>query len=101
MRTSMSIWVVEDHINATEHYHMGEPEPYETYFTDRSHAYRELLREHGRCIGKMYVNGRDEPVGWVFVKRDKYEDTGGPFLHETWVALVTGPDTVTRVRNYA
>jgi hypothetical protein len=33
-------------------------------------------------------------VGWVFLKRDKYEDTGETFLHETWVTLLKRHETI-------
>lgn len=48
--------------------------------------YRYGLSEHGRCIGKMYV-GDGKHVGYVFVKRRKYDDCAETFLAEAWVSM--------------
>jgi len=40
-------------------------------------------------------------VGWVFVSRERYEDTGKPYLREAWVTVHTVPPTITRTPHYA
>lgn len=87
-------------INATEHYQRGS----EVYrlnelglATDASPAdvYRHFLEYEGRCIGKVWIDHDRQPepvhVGWIFQKRERYEDTGEPFLAETWVTLREDP----------
>ncbi len=52
--------------------------------------YRYASREHGRCVSKMYRDRDDGPplhVGWVFIKRDRYDDVDETFLCETWVTV--------------
>jgi hypothetical protein len=66
--------------------------------------YRWLVREHGRCTGKIWVDTEDGSrlhVGWVFLKRDRYEDTGETFLHETWVTLLERSELVRHVDYFA
>lgn len=102
-----TIYVSESHVNATEGSRMGEQEPYASYFDTswfRRRILRDLMREHGRIVSKVYIDTPTgtQAIGYVFVKRDRYEDTGDPFLHETWVTLHTAPDdvAVTRTSHY-
>jgi hypothetical protein len=53
--------------------------------------YRLAQREYGRCTSSVYV---DTPhglrrVGWFFVSRQHYEDTGEPYLRGAWVTIIT------------
>lgn len=54
-------------------------------------VYRFCVREYGRCTGSVYIDTEDgvKRIGWCFLKREHYEDTGEPFLVETWVNLAT------------
>lgn len=47
--------------------------------------FRRLSRQFGRCVSKIYV-GEDKPVGWVFEKKQPYEDKGY-FIQETWITV--------------
>lgn len=97
------IWIGESFINGTRGLRMGDSGLYETQFTDKGELYRSLVKEHGRCTGRVYVDRKDGStlsIGWVFVKRQKYSDCEDTYLAETWVSLHSGPDTVTRVQNY-
>ena len=88
-----SIYLKEQTVNATEHYRFGDDGWFESRFTERGEAYRGMQSEHGRCTGKMYMDGPDgQPhhVGWVFVKRRKYDDCAQTFLAETWVTVRKG-----------
>ena len=59
--------------------------------------YRASQKEHGRCISKVYI-GDGIPVGWVFVKREKYEDDPKQsYLHETWISLLDKDETVRNI----
>jgi len=65
----------------------------------RGALYRHGVEEYGRCTGKVYIDRRiatnDEggerwevvPIGYVFVKRVKYDDCDETFLCETWLSL--------------
>ena len=91
----------ESFVNATEGYGWGDVDTPlgHTYLTERDDEGREdietgeLFRhaqsEYGRCVGRCYVDGPKGtvPVGWVFQKRDRYEDTGETYLRETWVSV--------------
>lgn len=95
--------ILESAINGTENYFL-----YDDYVTDADDdmspgdIYRKCLKEYGRCAGKVYVDSKrlgTIHVGWVFVKRDKYEDTGETFLRETWITLLD-KDELVRKRDY-
>lgn len=89
------------HINATEGHIFSE---YDTPLTEHDaglildedgrvimgELYRTGRDEYGRCTGKIYVDTDDgvRHVGYVFIQRNHYEDTGEPYTRETWVALV-------------
>ena len=52
--------------------------------------YRVPQAEYGRCLSSVYVDQPDGPpkrCGWFFVKRERYEDTGGPYLRGAWVTV--------------
>ncbi len=107
----------EEHVNATEHYRFGDTqiEISDTIFDPESKTligdiFKYCQHEFGRCTGKVYIDTRtdDDPphkyphtkhVGWVFQKRDRYEDTKEFYLHETWVTLLDKDETI-RVREY-
>jgi hypothetical protein len=99
----MSLYVNEAGRNESEGYFLGESGPVESIFDAPGEVYRFAVREYGRCTGKVYVDLPDAPatpVGWVFVKRRQYEDASETYLHETWVTLHEGPDTVVRTPHY-
>ena len=55
--------------------------------------YRNCRSEYGRCVSKVYISTRTEeavPIGWVFQKREEYNDTHKPYIRETWVTVFTG-----------
>lgn len=58
--------------------------------------FREMQRNYGRCTSSVYVDrdGKAERIGWFFVSRQAYEDTGAPYLRGAWVTLVEIPDPV-------
>lgn len=99
---SENLYISETHRNVTEGYRMGDVDPYESYLTTAGDAFRAMRKEYGRCTGKVYYDSETGPqaIGWVFLKLDRYEDTREPFLHETWITLHTGPDTVVRTPHY-
>jgi len=92
--------IVENHImqengNEKKRYHMCEPlvqDLADTYMGEDATVgdiFRASQKEHGRCVSKVYQDTNDGviAVGWVFQKREKYEDSKETFIHETWVSL--------------
>lgn len=70
--------------------------------TSIGELFRAMRREHGRCVSKVFLDrpdGSAQHIGWVFNKRERYEDTGEPYLRETWVSVLERPDE--RIRHYA
>lgn len=111
----MSIAALElSYINRTEGYRIhDEIQPIkETYFDEDvtpGEIYRASLKEYGRCSSKVYVTHVDPdnpghevamPVGWVFEKREKYDDVNETYLRETWVVLLSEYDPQPR-KSYA
>lgn len=95
----MSIWIKESFINRTRGGIFGETEPFEAWTDDLGKLYRSFVKEYGRCISKVYVDQKQGPpkaVGWVFLKRMKYEDSRSNtpedyYIREVWVSVVSGP----------
>jgi hypothetical protein len=94
--------IQESFVNATRGCRTGESDWYEPYTDDRGKLFRSLVKEHGRCIGKVYIDRRTPvagdallaayetdaiPVGWVFLKRTAYDRSQQTFLLETWVTV--------------
>lgn len=68
---------------------LGENPWYESYCETRAEQFRACQREYGRCISKMY---RDDefaslPVGWVFEKKEQYDDCDEYYIREVWVEV--------------
>lgn len=85
-------------------------EPYETYHTDKGKLYLAMQREYGRCEGFIYVdgeNGEPKRVGWHFIKKQEYEDSGRYgrekqfYKQETWVVVHSAAPTKTVTFHYA
>jgi hypothetical protein len=99
------LFVQEAWVNATKGWGVGESGVYETGYErdELGDLFRAIRRKYGRCVGRVYVDLDDAPatpVGWVFVKRQRYEDVNETFLMETWVTVHEAPDTVTRTPHY-
>lgn len=84
-----NLYVRESMVNTTEGYRFGDTEWYETSSSTTGELFREMQREWGRCVSSMYRDGPPNTtrVGWVFEKIAHYEDTGEPYLQETWVEV--------------
>lgn len=87
--------VTETYVNETEGYSYGE-DTYPiagTVFEDMTpgDAYRWLVREYGRCTGRVYIDSPGGPVhcGWAFERRERYEDTrtNETYLRAVWVTF--------------
>ena len=94
-----NFYVEENWINATKGHRTGNSDVYETFTDNRGELYRAMQREYGRCTGKVYVDD-GQPIGWVFQKRQQYDDCQETFLLETWVTVHTMPPTKTTKCHY-
>ena len=84
-----NISIKETWVNRTKNYIVGETEYYESFTDNVGQLFRSLQKEFGRCTSKVYIDLPNEvnPVGWVFVKMVKYDDTDDYYLQETWVTV--------------
>jgi hypothetical protein len=108
-----NLYASASYVNATDGHRIGD-DPIEETFTDNvGELFRNCRSEFGRCTGKVYIDRRvatnDDGgerwevvhVGWVFVKRDAYQDQPHKtYLREVWVTVYAGPEIVTRERTY-
>jgi len=98
-----ALWVQVDYVNRTEGYRYGGDDPFKSNCYTLGEVYASFLGEYGRCIGKVYIDegAIARPIGWAFLKRQKYDDCEDTFLVETWVTVHIGPPTDTREYHYA
>lgn len=96
----MTLFAQENWINITENCGQGDSDVYETGCETRPELYRAMQQQYGRCIGKVYIDA-GKPVGWIFHKRQKYDDCNKTYLQETWVTVHSGPPTKTIKYHYA
>lgn len=98
----MSLYAQESFVNATDGYRCGDSDVYETFADTPGDLFRAMRREYGRCTGRVYIDTEDgvRSIGWVFVKREQYQDADESYLKETWVTVHDAPPTVTREHHY-
>lgn len=80
----------EQWVNKSKGYRVGETEWYESFTDNEGVLFRDLQIEFGRCTGKVYIDlprQESRPIGWVFLKKVKYDDTEEYYLQETWIDL--------------
>ena len=95
--------ISETFVNVDKGYRFGETEPYKPYTEDVGRLFRDMQPEYGRCVSSVYVDQKDGPpkrIGWVFQRKDRYEDSGETYTREVWVTLHDAPVTVTRKHHY-
>ena len=92
--------VREDHVNADKNYLLCEPIYTEADGQTPGEIFRACRREYGRCTGSVYVDTAEgtKRIGWAFQKRERYQDCGETYLHETWVTLLVKRETVETVQ---
>jgi hypothetical protein len=86
----------ETYVNKTEGHHFGERVRRDPPSADPGALFRACRSEYGRCVSRIYVDTDDGPkaCGWVFQRRERYEDSEETYLREVWVELLAKPDTV-------
>ena len=75
-------------INGSAGHVIGDSEWYEPSTDNLGELFKSLRKEYGRCVSKVYQDtpdGTADPIGWVFEKARKYEDTQEKYIQETWV----------------
>lgn len=92
----------EEYVDEDRGARYGGSDLYEPYTDDVGRLFRSLRREYGRCQSSVYIDDADgkstRRIGWVFVKRVQYEDTGtygrpAEFYNRSvWVTLYDGRD---------
>jgi len=92
--------IEESYINRTENCRCGESGKYRPFTDNTGELYKSLVKEYGRCIGKIYIDTAEgvKSVGWVFQKKCKYDDCNKYYLQEVWVTLYKKEDTI--IKNY-
>jgi hypothetical protein len=89
-----TFWVETTYIDATRDMFCGDDDACDTGIpvSEKARLYKMLAKEYGRCVSKMYVDGKDGKAiqtGWVFQGRCKYEDLNETYLREVWVTVLT------------
>ena len=82
----MGILIEENYVNKTEGHRIGDSGIYETWCETIGELFLAMQREYGRCVSKVYI-GEGTQIGWVFEKRQKYQDCNETYLQETWITL--------------
>ena len=56
------------------------------------------IKEYGKCISKIYIDRNNTTchIGYVFLKKIKYEDCNEYYLSETWLSLEHYIETIDR-----
>ncbi len=99
MTDSKYLFIQETILDATERIILSESEVFKSCFCEKGKLFRGMQKEHGRCVGKVYVDKTvDESgdlvsrqIGWVFQKLENYQDSKEKFLRETWVTIHREP----------
>lgn len=88
----MALAIIEQFIDRNQNCRYGDSDIQDNLFTDHiGELYRRLRDEYGRCTGRVYIDmksGETHAIGWVFVKRVKYDDCNDTYLRETWVTVL-------------
>lgn len=85
-----NLYVKETFINKTGDYQYGESDIYETFTDNKGQLFRSLVKEYGRCTGKVHLernDGQTLTIGWVFEKRAKYSDSKETYIQQTWITV--------------
>ena len=99
-----NLFVSEQWTDAEENLNLGNSGIYETFTDSTGELYKAMQKEYGRCVSKMYIDTADgtaQQVGWVFQKRQKYDDCDQTYLQETWVTVHTAQPDVQKKYHYA
>jgi hypothetical protein len=88
-----NIYIQETWIDQKNKSIIGETDIYETFTDNKGDLFRSLQNEYGRCVSKIFIDdldGKTKQVGWVFEKKQKYDDVNEFFILETWITIKGG-----------
>jgi hypothetical protein len=88
-----NIYIQETWIDQKNKSIIGETDIYETFTDNKGDLFRSLQNEYGRCVSKIFIDdldGKTKQVGWVFEKKQKYDDVNEFFILETWIVIKGG-----------
>ena len=80
-------------------YNMGNSDYYEPFTDDLGKLFASLQKEYGRCVSKVYID-EGQQIGWVFEKKEKFEDVNEYFTKETWVEVHDEKPTITTTEHF-
>lgn len=86
------LMIRETYINQSEGWQIGDSGWYEPFTDNRGDLYRFCRKEWGACISRCYIDTAKGtiPVGWVFSRRERYEDArskADTYIREVWVEV--------------
>ena len=84
------IHIKETYIDRNINCIFGDSEVYETFTDSIGELFKHLQQEFGRCTSSMYIDKTDgtaKKIGWVFEKKNKYNDCNETYMQETWIEL--------------
>lgn len=86
------LWISEEHFDRTRGYCFEQIPLYETRYENNEvkKLFLALQKEYGRCRSRVYVDksdGTHQQVGWVFEKRNQYDDCNEKYTREVWVTV--------------
>lgn len=93
MSKTIEIYTVTESFTDVEgNCHLGENimNIEDTCITNLKDLYRHGLKMFGRCVSKVHIdlpNGKRMHVGYVFMKREKYEDCDKHYTREVWLTI--------------
>lgn len=103
--------ISEVYIDRTRNASYGDSGEYVPSETEPGKLYKRLQREYGRCTGRVYIDDVEAPggaraIGWVFLKRMRYEDARDDspkswYLREVWVSCHTAKTETKKIPHYA
>jgi hypothetical protein len=88
-----NIYIQETWIDQKNKSIIGETDIYETFTDSKGKLFKALQNEYGRCVSKIFIDdldGKTKQVGWVFEKKQKYDDVNEFFILETWITIKGG-----------
>lgn len=87
-----NLFIQEEFVNVTEGFRCGDSGVFESRFTSKGEAFRHYRKTYGRPVSRVYIGEKNpRAIGWVFRKRQKYDDSRETFLQETWITLHKAP----------
>ena len=80
-----TLLIQETHVDRDADAIVGECDPYAPWTDNIGRLFKSLQREYGRCVSKAYIDPDARHIGWVFIKRQRYERSSKTYIAETWI----------------